>query len=109
MELDTDEMIKSLVCITDDMTGLTHIGMQINDEDNTTISLYKPRLVGEGYDGDLVMHYPMSFGNNEGVMKISKSNKYIIFQPNEKLVDVYIESFNKNKLDTMILQVDNIQ
>ena len=104
-----DEIEDNLWCVVDTVTGLTHMGILVNEGDRTSITLYYPSGVFESETGQVVLTQPMHIGSSYGVVKLNCNTTNVQFTPCEELVDAYIETLFNNVVSDDVYTVDTVQ
>jgi len=107
-----EDIITNLWCVIDTVTGLTHIGVLVNESDNTTIVLHCPRCVIENEKtNQVVLTQPMYIGSPKGVFKLNCNTANIQFSPCDEVVEAYIKSLMQaeESLSSDMYTIDAIQ
>lgn len=92
-DYDIEFIIENVWCVIDSVTGMTHIGVLVDDGDKSSTTLYSPRSVIEGESNQVVLVPPMFIGSSGGQLKLNCNTNNVQFTPCDDIIDTYIEMF----------------
>lgn len=109
-EMSVKQVVDSLMCVADSVTGLTHVGMIVWVDDDS-VTLHHPRCVIEDESGVMLIR-PMYIGSGDGEFVLPANVMKVKFTPCVEIVDAYVASFfnrRDEQLDTEYHHIDSMQ